>query len=376
MKILFNASNIRYGGGVQVAISLLLEFLYNKDLEVVVFIPTVINRQLSEHLSTKEVYISEFSSNQLIQGRRSRKLIRERCMKGDIDLCFTVFGPTLLRVGVPHVMGFANPWVVLKDISPYYLMSKLARVKAHLVYYIYGKLLIYFDGNVVTETEFIKSGLVKLGLVSENKVTVIGNTYSQSFSTYQNPDEITKKYNLDKKPEYLYLFCIAHDYIHKNLNIIEPVNKILEKKDIKVKFITTIDINSFEKKSFFFKYSCINVGPIDIADCPYLYEQTDALFLPTLLECFTASYPEAMIMRKPILTSNRIFAHEICGNAAIYFDPLSPKDIADKIEFFVKNKKELTEKLVNNATEVLKNIETFSTRADKYINLFKKISSD
>ena len=44
------------------------------------------------------------------------------------------------------------------------------------------------------------------------------------------------------------------------------------------------------------------VGGVDIRECPSLYEQCDFMFLPTLLECFSASYAEAMKMRRPILT--------------------------------------------------------------------------
>ena len=71
---------------------------------------------------------------------------------------------------------------------------------------------------------------------------------------------------------------------------------------------------------------------------PMCTAQSDAMLLPTMLECFSASYPEAMVMKKPVLTSDLSFARSICGNAAIYFNPFDPADIADKIIGLVNDK--------------------------------------
>ena len=55
------------------------------------------------------------------------------------------------------------------------------------------------------------------------------------------------------------------------------------------------------------------------------------MFLPTLMDIFSANYPEAMRMEVPIATSDLGFAHGLCGDAAEYFDPLSPESIGDAI---------------------------------------------
>lgn len=38
--------------------------------------------------------------------------------------------------------------------------------------------------------------------------------------------------------------------------------------------------------------------------------------MPSLLECFTATYPEAMRMERPIVTTDLAFAQGLCGEAA------------------------------------------------------------
>ncbi|MCI7164313.1 MAG: glycosyltransferase, partial [Butyricimonas virosa] len=94
-------------------------------------------------------------------------------------------------------------------------------------------------------------------------------------------------------------------------------------------FVSTIDRSASSMLS-----ECSDVlflGKVNVNQCPFLYEQSDIMFLPTLLECFSASYPEAMKMKKPIMTSALGFAKGLCGEAAIYFNPLDARDIADKI---------------------------------------------
>ena len=59
------------------------------------------------------------------------------------------------------------------------------------------------------------------------------------------------------------------------------------------------------------------LGKININQCPHLYVQSDAVFLPTLLECFSASYAEAMLMKKPIITSDLGFAHCAAASQAM-----------------------------------------------------------
>jgi glycosyltransferase involved in cell wall biosynthesis len=66
--------------------------------------------------------------------------------------------------------------------------------------------------------------------------------------------------------------------------------------------------------------------------------------LPTLLETLCLPFLEAMTMSLPILAPDLDFAHYICEEAAIYFDPWDPQDIAEKI-LLLKNNPDVRSKL-------------------------------
>jgi glycosyltransferase involved in cell wall biosynthesis len=78
-----------------------------------------------------------------------------------------------------------------------------------------------------------------------------------------------------------------------------------------------------------------------------LYQNAQAFVFPTLSEGFGLPGLEAMSLGCPVLCSDIPVLKEIYGQAAEYFDPSKPKDIAQKIVDFEKNnnrKKELIEK--------------------------------
>jgi glycosyltransferase involved in cell wall biosynthesis len=75
----------------------------------------------------------------------------------------------------------------------------------------------------------------------------------------------------------------------------------------------------------------VNLGRVAQADLASLYEESDALVMPTRLESFSAAYIEAMRFGVPIATSDADFAHSVCKDAAVYFDPLRVDSIASAI---------------------------------------------
>jgi glycosyltransferase involved in cell wall biosynthesis len=62
-----------------------------------------------------------------------------------------------------------------------------------------------------------------------------------------------------------------------------------------------------------------------------LYRGAAALVYPSLYEGFGIPCLEAMACGCPVAASNVASIPEVCGDAAVYFDPLDPEAIADGI---------------------------------------------
>ena len=78
-------------------------------------------------------------------------------------------------------------------------------------------------------------------------------------------------------------------------------------------------------------------------------------------------------MKKPILTSDLPFAHDICGDAAIFFDPMNEIDITEKIILLLNNPS-ISNQLIENGLEKLKFFDNSEKKAIKYLQICEKIS--
>lgn len=65
-----------------------------------------------------------------------------------------------------------------------------------------------------------------------------------------------------------------------------------------------------------------------VASC---YRAADACFYPSLLETVGFGHLEAMTFGLPVIASDLDFAHEVCGDAAIFIDPFSLESMRDGI---------------------------------------------
>ena len=96
--------------------------------------------------------------------------------------------------------------------------------------------------------------------------------------------------------------------------------------------------------------------------------------MPTLLECFTATYPEAMRMEVPIVTTDLEFARGLCGDAACYYSAIDAEACAEAI-YKVATDKEYAAQLVANGKEQLKKYDNYEQRADKLIGILEDMVS-
>jgi len=78
-------------------------------------------------------------------------------------------------------------------------------------------------------------------------------------------------------------------------------------------------------------------GSVRYEDIPKLYAQSDLFVFPSLAESFGHPLVEAMASGLPIIASDIPICREICGDAAVYFSPLDPSDLAEKIAALRKN---------------------------------------
>jgi glycosyltransferase involved in cell wall biosynthesis len=228
------------------------------------------------------------------------------------------------------------------------------RIKVFLIKY-----FIKYPQKIIVQTNNIKK---RIELFYNLKNIIIIPTPVQ-FEIFNNPI----KNNLIK-----YLVVPSDNMPHKNLNILIKLAKIIDDLELPFVIILTLDYNKNTKDLLnSIKYqnlkSIKTYGVLSNIKMLELYQKADALLLPTLLESYGLPYIEAMAIGIPILTSDLDFAHDICQDAAIFFNPNDEMSILKSIENLFNNDI-LRRNLMDNGKIIVKKLPNWLT----FYNFFIK----
>jgi glycosyltransferase involved in cell wall biosynthesis len=359
------------GGSLQVALSLLSEWnAGHKEHQYFIFLSPQLAPLIDEKLFDSNFHFYYFDKNPTYTTFTALTFHRgltalERAINP--DTVFTVFGPALWKPKSNHIVGFANGYYLFDD-SDYIRKKVLTGFLQRTKYYV-RRFLIFRQLKKEAATYWVETIIAKKRLeqlfAPNIKIEVVGNTYGASFKNKALDESSSNNlFNL--------LYLTAY-YPHKNIEIIPKVIVELKKRNVSCCFLLTLSNAVFNKifDSETDKNYVQNLATISPDDAARVYQCCDAVFVPSLLETFSANYPEAMKSNKPILTSDLDFAHQICGDAALYFNPINEHDIADKIELLMSNKS-FQEHLIAEGQQQLLKLETPESRADKLMRLIEQ----
>lgn len=363
VKILVNATNLVVGGGVQVATSFIVEAVRRaeSDIEWMFCVSRSVAENVEKILGTGwkgEVF--EQNPNHIRSGKAVRECLWKLSDAFKPDLVFTVFGPFWGKFagrlpGLPAVQlsGCAVGWSTHPNRLVYEKIGAINALKSKL------RRLWNFTGLRCSQYFWIELDIAREGLkrgvgTDDAHIRTIGNTCAQVF--HEAP-----KSAADFSEKEIRLLAMGNPYVHKHFEIIPEVLAALKKRCPERKFVFTLTAPEAgnEWKNIRTRAEALGVGDcartvgkVALAACPKLYADSHIVFMPTLLETFSATYPEAMAMQRPIVTTDLDFAHSICGNAAVYYSPLSAEDAAEKILRVIEDAG-LQQQLISEGAKVL-----------------------
>lgn len=332
-RVLLNATNLHIGGGVQVAASVLSEiegleeWHQNVDLAVSSEVERAYGRpDLLKHLFDRVFRLDVFGLGS--GGRGARRILNR------YERVLTLFGP-LYRWSTPFssVVGFAQAWIIYPRNEVYRRLRWNVRIGMRIKFWVQAQFFKRAD-IIVVELEHVKQGLTReLGIPPE-RIIVVRNCVA---SLYFNPSRWDALLMPDVRGK-IRLGFLGRNYVHKNTLIFPKIAAALRSRHgLDSSFFVTFTEAEWHSCTDEFRAACINVGPLSPAQCPLFYLGLDGVIFPSLLECFSATPLEAMVMGKPLFASDRPFNRDICSSHARYFDPLDPIAAADEIARLFKS---------------------------------------
>lgn len=309
------ANNVAGFGSMNVVSNLLQEFAINhsiSDLSVFIKLPKI---------PFWENYIKKLNKNWTIRLEFRSKYKIFRFLSRSIDLIFghlflpefdilIVLGDFPLRVNSKQILLLHNPHIVDKS-------NKLD--------FYFHKFFFNLNHRYVNKC-FVQTDILKYKLIN-----AFPFFYDKTFSLKMPVKNIFNNKNIIiNKSNKIILFYPASFYTHKNHIIIFKFLDKYNQKFINITFNLTINkknlyLNKYEKNIKF-------LGEINEEQVITNFIMSDALFFPSVNETYGLPLVEAMKMGKIILCSDLPYAKEICGDQAIYFNPLDVESINNAIE--------------------------------------------
>ena len=213
------------------------------------------------------------------------------------------------------------------------------------------KLLTKRSDGIITVSKYVENNILEYGFAGKNsKLFVVHNGVSSEFKTKEFYDIINleKIKNRFKLPDG-YILYVGRLNERKNILNLLIALKLLEDKTIILVLCGKYDWKMFnlpEKiKELELNNRVILLGHIDDKELPMIYSLARIFIFPSYVEGFGLPPLEAMASGIPIVVSNTTSIPEVCGEAGYYFDPNSPKEIAEQIMLAISDE-ELREKRI------------------------------
>lgn len=332
-NIIFYASNVTGLGSTNVVSNLLISLSNNialNNYRVLVYLPNnnfwVNNSKFRPEWEINYLGYSKFKILRLL-GRAFDVLFKGYFLP-KCDLLI-VLGDFALRTQSKQVLLLHN--------------SHILKSTSKLDEFFFHRIVFNFNHKFVSKC-IVQSNVIKSKLIKHYKHFTNDNSTSK-FMPVSNIYSIKSDSKFIGRVNQLILFYPASFYPHKNHKLISQfIESDLASLHKRVKFRLTITNSEFDSLlSGGSRYDSFVqlLGTLSQENIYTEYLNSLALIFPSIEETYGLPLVEAMKMGKFILCADLPYSRELCGSAAIYFDPFSLESLSQAL--FI-----LEDRVVNN----------------------------
>ncbi len=250
-----------------------------------------------------------------------------------IDLYFCPFGSLYPRP-LPCPTVFTLPDIQEQFFPEFWTRHDLFNRALHF------KGSTHMADAVVTLSEFSKRTIVDAHKIPQEKVFVAHLSTDERFARAEDVARRPESFTLTDD----FVFFPANRWFHKNhATLLRALRLLRDEKRLKIHAVFTgCDIEGhYQLKkgaSELGLADCVHeIGYVTVEQLAWLYRNARMLVFPSLFEGFGLPLVEAMNAGCPIVAARATSLPEIGGDAAAYFDPQSPPDLAAAIEKLWQN---------------------------------------
>ncbi len=248
--------------------------------------------------------------------------------------------------------------VVIHDVNHLVKINKISSIKKAYARYMISAAIKKSD-RIITDSYFSQIEIIRLASTNGKEIKVIhcgiNDDEIRSLANQVNHEELRQKYNLPQS----YFLYVGGIKDHKNLiSALKAFNLLIRKYSTQKLVVIGVKQDEFDndQRIIDLKDGVIVPGYISDSELPAVYANALCLVFPSLYEGFGLPPLEAMSCGCPVIASNYSSIPEVCGDAALYFDPLNIDEILKTMQKIIED-----ENIVNQLRENgFKNLKRFT----------------
>lgn len=289
------------------------------------------------------------------------------------------------KLDLLHFPHFNSPLLYRKktlctihDITPYFFPGhKMTSPWRRLGFRLVFRNTVSHAQKVFAVSEYTKKDIVKYFKINPDKIIVTYEGVEPHFRIIKDGEKLTelkKKYNITKP----FIFYVGVWRNHKNLvGLVRAFDILLRKYNLDCQLVLGGKEDHYYPEirqtweSLGLDKDILRPGFITEEELPLFYNAADLFVIPSFYEGFGLIGLEAMACGTPVAAANTTSLPEVLGEAAYYFDPHNPEEMAGVIKEVLTNQEEK----IKMAQAGMEQIKKYSWRAcaEKTLEVYKKL---
>jgi glycosyltransferase involved in cell wall biosynthesis len=182
--------------------------------------------------------------------------------------------------------------------------------------------------TLITVSSFARDRLAQSLSLAPDRIAVVPGG-AQHLNGVRADTAVLSSHGLDQCP---FVLAVGSRNPRKNLARLVEAWRQLGRDDVRLAVVGGADQRVFAREdASTAARGVVALGPVDDAALKALYERALGLVFPSLYEGFGLPPLEAMACGCAVAVSTAPALREVCGDAALYFDPLSQAQMAQQL---------------------------------------------
>jgi len=341
VKILIDALSAREGGGITYFRSLVPPLArISAHNEYTILLSPLYQQELIRslpdgvHVAPVDLDAGDSLGRVWFQQVAIRQLIRSE----GFDLLFSISETGTIHPPCAHVVLARN----LKIYAPLSSFPSAVRRRELLTFRLTREPIAYLScrsaSRVVFVSQYFRDHVVRHLQLNPARTSVVYHGVSPQFCV--RVSQTAADNGSDSSRQGSYILCVSSITSHKNIDNLIRAFAILKTRNSKA--IELVLAGTTAEKTYYQELIGLTrslgvsahvhfLGRVEHGELPALYAGARAFVFPSRLESFGQPLVEAMASGVPVASAWLPACREICGDAALYFDPNDIADMADRL---------------------------------------------